>query len=93
MSSSSAGRGGLAGSVAASVNARFLHGGPARTAREGGVMIHMLDDFEEHATPWLLSQQCQPFPVDHFSCSLIHANEPYMPLRDTQSQCLYCHCV
>lgn len=38
----------------------------------------MLDDYEVSETPWLLSSQCMPFPVDHFSCSLIHAHEPFL---------------
>ena len=63
---------------AVDVNARFTNGGPARTVREGGVLVHMLDSFELADMPWRTSSQCTPFPVDHWACSLIHRNEPFL---------------
>ena len=38
----------------------------------------MLDDFEIRDTPWLLTNQCEPFPVDHLASSLIHVAEPFL---------------
>ena len=43
-----------------------------------GILIHMLDSFEQETAPWLLSNQCDPFPVDHLACSLIYQAEPFL---------------
>ena len=34
-------------------------------------------NFDENR-PWQLTNKCKPFPVDHFSCSLINAQKPYL---------------
>ena len=62
----------------AAINHRFTHGGPRASVAEAGVLVHMFDGFEEDDDPWLFGNQCDPFPVDHYACSLIHASEPWL---------------
>ena len=63
-------------SMVTELNHRFINGGPSRSARSAGVLVHMLDEFEQDAKPWHLSRQCEPFKVDHLACSLIYKANP-----------------
>lgn len=68
------------GEVARLLNRRFEHARPSNNLAEGGVLVHMLDTYEDLANhrPWLMCINNCRQPVDHWSASLISANRTFI---------------
>lgn len=75
-------------SVAQQVDARFQHGGPNNDPSQAGVLIHLIDRFEDWVggRPWALCESgCQNgfTHLDHWACSLVSLVNPDLyPGRD-----------
>lgn len=83
---SAAANGGL--TVAQWVDARFQHGGPSDDPAQAGVLVHLIDRFEDwnRGRPWALCESgCQNgfTHLDHWACSLVSRAKPDLyPGRD-----------
>ena len=65
------------GEVAAAVSARFEAGAPTDDVAAAGVLVHMIDGYEQAGRPWELCRtNCTTPPSDHWSVSLINAAKP-----------------
>lgn len=77
---------GQAVDVAERVNARFQHGGPYNDPSQAGVLVHLIDRFEDwrQGRPWSLCESgCQNgyTHLDHWACSLVSLAKPDLCMR------------
>jgi hypothetical protein len=69
---------GLTRQVAADINARFERGGPTNLLADAGVLVRVMDGFEDQNQPWLVCHERCRNPADHFSGSLISRTLPWL---------------
>ena len=66
-----------AGEVAHAIAARYERGGPSGSLSESGVLIHMLDGYEDPDKPWEICHEvCGRSEVDSISGSLVSRAAP-----------------
>ena len=66
------------GDVARAINHRFTNGHPSTKPAEAGVLVHMMDGYEDWANnrPWDLCNTACEQPADHLACSFITQQHP-----------------
>ena len=67
------------GEVATAINRRFERGAPSNVLAEGGVLVHIFDDYEDEQRPWTMCHEvCRRGSVDAWSSSLVSRSVPWI---------------